>query len=184
MPSRPGPTWTLLNQEGAPYGSANLRGKVTLLTFVYTHCPTACPLLTAQMKQLQDELEQDGAFGARVAFVSMTVDPQRDTPARLKEYAAQMGVDFGGWAWVTGESEQLGKVWQAYGVVAYVDLASLNTTTPTAHDQHSASNYEVIHSAKTVLLDGAGNMRAEYIGPELPLKRVAQEIRTLLAAAR
>jgi protein SCO1/2 len=45
------------------------------MTFVYTNCPTVCPLLTAQMKQLQNELKQEGVFGKRVAFVSMTVDP-------------------------------------------------------------------------------------------------------------
>jgi len=185
LSSRPAPSWALVNQEGAPFGSANLRGKVALVTFVYTHCPTVCPLLTAQMKQLQEEFKRDGTFGQRVVFVSMTVDPPRDTPTRLKEYATSFGVDFSGWAWVTGEAAPLEKAWQAFNVVAYVDLASLDGGTPNAphagYHAPSSSNYEVIHTAKTILIDAQGNIRAEYVGPELPLKRVSPDMRALLA---
>jgi protein SCO1/2 len=189
LPARPGPEWTLTNQQNQPFGSANLKGKVSLVTFVYTHCPTVCPLLTAQMKQLQDELKQDRATAERVTFVSITVDPQRDTPARLKEYAAQMGVDFATWSWVTGESAELQRTWKSFGVVAYVDLASMSgegvSSANSAHGAHSAtasdaSHYEVNHTVKVVLLDARGNIRAEYIGQQLPLTRVTQDIHRLL----
>ncbi len=183
LPSRTGPMWNLTNQDNQAFGSANLQGRVVLVTFVYTNCPTVCPLITAQMKKLQDEFKQDGAYAARLAFVSITVDPQRDTPVRLKEYAARMGVDFSGWNWVTGDAAQMEKVWQDFGVVAYMDLATLSTPAATAaHAEHSATSatYEVTHSAKTFLLDKRGNIRAEYIGPDLPLPRVSQDARALM----
>ena len=129
------PTWSLINQDTLPVDSTVLRGKIVLVTFVYTHCPTVCPLLTAQMKQLRDEFEREGAFGARLVFVSVTVDPARDTPARLKEYAAQFGADSSGWLWVTGEPAQMETVWRGFGIVAYPDLATLNE--PIASSSHA-----------------------------------------------
>jgi protein SCO1/2 len=189
LPSRPGPAWDLKDQDGAAFGSANLRGKVALVTFVYTNCPTVCPTLTAQMRRLQDEFKRDGTFSQRVAFVSMTVDPKRDTPEKLKAYATQFGVDFAGWTWITGGQAQLEPIWQAYGVVAYLDLTSLKAdASDSAHSHHDASSaakfnpdvYEVTHTVKTILLDKHGNIRAEYKGTELPRERVLQDVAALL----
>ena len=61
------------------------------MTFIYTSCPDVCPLLTEKMAQVQDELGPD--FGPRVAFVSITVDPEHDTPEVLKDYAESHGAD-------------------------------------------------------------------------------------------
>ncbi|MBI4786492.1 MAG: SCO family protein [Chloroflexi bacterium] len=185
LPVKPSAAWSLTSQDGVSFGSRDLRGKVALVTFVYTHCATVCPLLSAQMKQLQDEFGREGAFGSRLVFVSVTVDPPRDTPARLKEYAGQFGVDLSGWTWLTGEPAQLETLWRSFEVVAYPDLATMDAPLASAsHAGHGTSvpaNYAVVHTTKTVLLDGAGNLRAEYIGVELPRARVAQDIRALLA---
>ena len=188
LPAKLAPTWSLINQDSLPVDSTALRGKIALVTFVYTHCPTVCPLLTAQMKQLQDEFSREGAFGARLVFVTVTVDPGRDTPARLKEYAAQFGADSSSWLWLTGEPAQMETVWSGFGIVAYPDLATLaEPIASSAHAGHGASvplSYEVVHTTKTVLLDGAGAIRGEYSGAELPRTRVAQDIRALLAESR
>lgn len=132
LPSKPAPSWSLVNQEGQSFGSTNLRGKVALVTFVYTNCPTVCPTLTRQMKQLQDELKKKGVYGQRVVFVSMSVDPERDTPARLKEYGTLQGVDFAGWTWVTGQADDAERTWQAFGVMALREVGG-------SHASHGAS---------------------------------------------
>ena len=72
------------------------------MTFIYTSCPDVCPLLTDKMAQVQDELGPD--FGAEVAFVSITVDPEHDTPEVLKEYAETFDADLGGWGFLTGDA--------------------------------------------------------------------------------
>ena len=81
----PAPPFTLTSQDGKPVALADLRGKVVAVTFIYTGCPDFCPLLTQKMVDVQDALGAD--FGAKIAFVSITLDPEHDTPEVLKDYA-------------------------------------------------------------------------------------------------
>ena len=87
----PAPGFALISQDGAPVALTDLRGKVVAVTFIYTSCTDTCPMLTALMAYVQDQLGQD--FGKRIAFVSITVDPDRDTPEVLKQYADTFGAD-------------------------------------------------------------------------------------------
>jgi protein SCO1/2 len=74
----PAPEFALTSQDGAPVTLADFRGKVVAVTFIYTLCSSTCPVLTPMMSSVQDQLGRD--FGRRIAFVSITVDPERDTP--------------------------------------------------------------------------------------------------------
>src|SRR5437773_11899708 len=87
----PAPAFALTSQDGTRGSLADLRGKVVAVTFIYTSCIDRCPVLTALMPHVQDKLGQD--FGERVAFVSITVDPERDTPEPLKQYADPFRAD-------------------------------------------------------------------------------------------
>jgi protein SCO1 len=82
-------------QDGAQVALADLRGKVVAVTFIYTLCTNTCPVLTPMMSFVQDQLSAD--FGAKIAFVSITVDPERDIPEVLKEYARAFGANLAGW---------------------------------------------------------------------------------------
>ena len=73
----PAPPFALTSQDGKPVALAALRGKVVAVTFIYTGCPDICPLLTEKMAQVQDELGAN--FGTKIAFVSITLDPEHDT---------------------------------------------------------------------------------------------------------
>ena len=79
------PEFALTSQDGAEVTLASLRGKVVAVTFIYTSCPDVCPMLTDKLARVQDALGRD--FGSRIAFVSITTDPERDTPEVLKGYA-------------------------------------------------------------------------------------------------
>src|SRR5216683_3344648 len=96
----PAPEFALTSQDGAPVALADFRGKVVAVTFIYTSCTSTCNVLTPTMSFVQDMLGRD--FGARIAFVSITVDPERDTPDVLKQYAETFGADLKGWAFLTG----------------------------------------------------------------------------------
>src|SRR5918999_5633656 len=94
------PDFALTSQDNQPVTLQDFRGKVVAVTFIYTSCPDTCPLLTMKMAQVQDDLGP--RFGTKVAFVSITVDPERDTPEALKDYAEAFDADPAGWAFLTG----------------------------------------------------------------------------------
>ena len=96
----PAPAFSLTTQEGARLTLQDLRGKVVAVTFIYASCTDTCPLLTAKLTGLQARLGTD--FGAKVFFVAITVDPERDTPQVLQRYAQAHGANLAGWAFLTG----------------------------------------------------------------------------------
>ena len=98
----PAPEFSLTSQDGGQVTLAVFRGRVVVVTFIYTLCTTTCPVLTPMMSFVQDQLGPN--FGTRIVFVSITVDPERDTPEVLKEYAQAFGANLAGWAFLTGNS--------------------------------------------------------------------------------
>jgi protein SCO1 len=101
----PAPPFALTSQDGKPIALAGLRGKVVAVTFIYTGCPDICPLLTEKMARVQDELGRN--FGAKIVFVSITLDPEHDTSEVLKQYAQLFDVKPEGWAFLTGSPEAI-----------------------------------------------------------------------------
>src|SRR3989449_9556599 len=91
------PRFTLGDPEGRPVSLTDFAGRIVLLAFIYTSCPSACPLVTQRMAVLQRRLTAAGLFPSSVNFVSVTVDPDRDTTETLARYAKGVGADPGGW---------------------------------------------------------------------------------------
>jgi protein SCO1/2 len=108
------PDFALTSQDGKEVRLDDLRGKVVAVAFIYTSCPDVCPMLTDKMARVQDALGAE--FGTEVAFVSITVDPERDTPAVLKEYAEALGANLAGWSFLTGAPAAVLEVARRYGV--------------------------------------------------------------------
>jgi protein SCO1/2 len=101
----PAPEFTLSKQDGKRLTLNELRGKVLAVTFIFASCADTCPLLTAKMVGIQDRL--GSAFGEKVYFISITVDPQRDTPDVLKRYADAHKANPAGWAFLTGTPTEI-----------------------------------------------------------------------------
>ena len=108
------PELALVDQSGQPLTLTDLRGKVVLLTFTYSACAEVCPLITAAMVTLQQRLT--AAERQQVFFLSVTAQPEVDTPAVLYAYANRLGVDLASWAFVTGPPQAVQAVWQAFGL--------------------------------------------------------------------
>src|SRR5262245_34504093 len=90
------PEFTLTKQDGKRLALRELRGKVLAITFIFASCTDTCPLLTAKMAGIQNRLGP--AFGPQAFFLSITVDPERNTPAVLKRYAEAHSANTAGWA--------------------------------------------------------------------------------------
>jgi protein SCO1/2 len=144
-PPRPAPELTLATQDGHEFRLSRERGKVVALWFGYTFCPDVCPTTLAELSQARQRLGKD-AQRFRIVFV--TVDPERDTPARLREYVNGFS---GSFTALTGPSERLAQARKAYGVVAQKRVVPGTSAT-----------YLIDHSAFVYIVDPAGQLRLMF----------------------
>jgi protein SCO1/2 len=114
----PAPDFALKNQAGKEVRLAHLRGKVVLVSFIYTTCGGVCPATTHRLSRVQDELKKKRLWDDSVQFVSITLDPERDTPEVLTRYAATYDADTVAWHFLTGRPEQVAAVVAAWGMWA------------------------------------------------------------------
>jgi protein SCO1 len=91
------PEFTLVNQDGKNFGSADLRGKIWIADFIYSTCPGPCPMISSRMSELQEPLKKTD-----VHLVSFSVDPVKDTPQVLRGYAEKLQAEPGRWDFLTG----------------------------------------------------------------------------------
>ena len=98
------PAFTLTDQRGQPFGTRDLAGKVWVADFIFTSCQEACPLLSQKMAEVGRRARQ---LGPDFHLVSISVDPERDTPARLAEYAARYGANPLAWSFLTGPADAI-----------------------------------------------------------------------------
>ncbi len=160
-PPRAAPDFVLAGSDGAPLRLSKLHGKVVLMSFGYTHCPAVCPTTLATLAEARRSLGKDAA-AVQVVFV--TVDPERDDAATMKQYVAAFDPSFLG---ATGRPEALAAVRRSYGVVARkVPLGD---------------SYGMDHSSSIFLIDRDGRLRAQ-----MPYGRdardFAHDVRLLLAS--
>ena len=102
------PDVSLVDQHGAAVSLASLKGKPVLIDFIYTSCASTCPMLTAKMAAIAHQLGP--ALGADVTIVSISLDPEHDTPAALAKYAKSHDADGPGWIFLTGPPAQIDQV--------------------------------------------------------------------------
>jgi protein SCO1 len=152
------PAFQLTNQEGRPYGTVELRGKIWIANFIFTTCHSICPTLTRAMHSLQDRFEK-GAIP--VKLVSITVDPENDTPERLKAYAQKYAADPRRWSFLTGPEP----------AVRAVISDGFNTYMGTRRVE-SQNLVDIAHASTLVLVDGQGDIRGYYSCDESGLDEI------------
>jgi protein SCO1/2 len=145
--AEPAPDFALVDQDGKVVTLDGLRGQVLLLDFVYTHCPGPCPILTGTHVAVQRALPPE--LAAKVRFVSISLDPARDTQEALRRYAEAHGADLARWSFLTGDEDAVADVLQRYGVGA----------TP-------GENGEIDHLVVTFLIDAEGRVARRFAGLE------------------
>jgi protein SCO1/2 len=144
-PPRPAPDFTLKTPDGGEFRLSRLRGRVVALTFGYTFCPDVCPTTLAELAGVKARL---GRAGDRLTVAFITVDPERDGPARVRSYTAAFDPSFVG---LTGSPEALAAVQKAYGVTARKRVVP-----------GTAAPYLVDHSAFVYVVDAEGALRLMF----------------------
>lgn len=157
----PAADFTLTDQDGRPFRMADQRGRVVLVNFLFTHCPDVCPVFANKLSDLQAALGP--LYPDDVRFVSVTVDPETDTPEVLRGYAEAMAYDPRGWSFLTGEPAAVAEVARAYGVLM-------------AKDAH-----QVRHSLLSTIVDRHGTMRVQYLGERFEPEELLADLRAVAA---
>jgi protein SCO1/2 len=161
------PAFTLVDETGQPFSQADIGGRVALVDFIYTNCADTCPLLTATMRSIQERLITEKLFPARVMLLSLTVDPERDSPTVLKEYSANVGANPDGWKFLTGDRSALEET--------LVQGFKLPFRGPTPAGPLKPG-FEITHTNRVIVVDRASVVRGILDGDELD---VEQTVRTL-----
>jgi protein SCO1/2 len=110
----PAPSFELVDQDAKPFSSASLLGRAVLVDFIFTSCSGPCPIQTGLHAALQRRLAPE--LRERVALVSISVDPERDTPERLRDYARTRGADLSNWSFLTGSGPELAELLRGFGI--------------------------------------------------------------------
>jgi protein SCO1/2 len=150
------PPFQLVNQNGQPFGSAQLTGKICIADFIFTSCPGPCPLISTRMSELQKPLEKTD-----VHLVSFTVDPETDTPEVLRGYAEKLHAEPKRWDFLTGPEAAIYKLSHGGFKLAISD--------------GSDAEGIPVHSTRMVLLDRHGQIRGYYdaLAPDAMTKLLA-----------
>ncbi|MCB1215483.1 MAG: SCO family protein, partial [Deltaproteobacteria bacterium] len=148
----------------------NFKGKVWVANFVFTSCAGTCPLLTQRMKKFDEDLS---AFKkehpeADIAIVSFTVDPDRDTPEKLKAYRKEYDIHSPYWTFLTGDTELVTKV-----VVQGFKISMSKV-------EKEISDFDVIHGEKFVLVDQEGRIRGYYDSDNRGRKELFRDFKKLI----
>ena len=142
------PDFTFTRQDGQPFGREQLAGRPYVANFIFTRCPTICPVFTQKMARLQ---KSTADLGPELALVSFSVDPKYDTPERLTDYAARYGADPTRWSFLTGDYTRLQDT-----VVGGFKIAMGRNS----DDENDIPG--IFHGSHFVLVDGTGEIRGYY----------------------
>ncbi|HEV8483165.1 MAG TPA: SCO family protein [Blastocatellia bacterium] len=165
---RPGdevPGFTLTNQDGNRIRLDRYRGRALVLTFIYTRCPLPdyCPLMTRRFGEIMAILKDNPALAEKTHLLSVTVDPDYDKPAVLREYArASAGLDtFDRWEFASGGTEEVKKVATFFGM------------------QYWQEDGQIIHSLRTAVIGPEGKLAALYRGSDWKAEEIISNLQSL-----
>ena len=149
------PLFRLTDQDGRSVALEDLRGKAIMLDFIFTHCTGPCPVLTGLQVDVQRALNPQQR--AKTRFVSISLDPERDTPEVLRAYAMKHGADLESWSFLTGKPEEVETVLKSYGVGVI-----------------RRAGEEPAHLVATFVIDGQGRIAHRIVGLEQPAQERAR----------
>ena len=168
------PQFSLTDQRGRPFGRADLQGKVWVADFVFTSCADACPRLTRQMRALQDRLDPHG----RIGLLSISVDPERDTPERLRQFGETYGAREDLWRFLTGSPTEVERTVVKGFRIAMAKMPATEAA-PRSDDELRAEAIDILHGDRFVLVDARAKIRGYYVADDAGIAAVLRDARAL-----
>ncbi len=145
-------SFELTERSGAAMSNRDLLGKVWIADFIFTRCGGPCPLMSANMKNLETALT-----GQNIKLVSFTVDPEYDTPERLTVYASRFGSGAESWLFLTGEKKTIHDLSRQHFLLGVTEIPE---------EERQDSEDAIMHSTRFVLVDKEGRIRGYYESTE------------------
>ncbi|MBS4210685.1 SCO family protein [Bacillus sp. FJAT-50079] len=162
---RPIQDFNYIDQEGKSFGLEDLKGKVSLATFIYTYCPTECPMMTLHMSEVQQDVIDAGLKD--VQFVSFSIDPEIDKPEVLKKYGESFGADFSNWHFLTGYTQEEIEDWGPKNFKTVI--------------KKSRDDDFVVHMFDFYLINKKGEIISQYNGyQDVPFKQILKDMKSAL----
>ena len=160
------PDFQLTDQNGKRIGFHQYRGRVVVLTFIYTRCPLPdyCPLMTDNFAQIGKGLKAGSESKPQIQLLSITLDPEYDTPKVLREYAAQHSEGSRQWDYATGTKDEIKQIATYFGM------------------QYWTEGDQVIHGLRTAIVGADGKLLKLYRGNDWKPEEIISEIRNAAAA--
>lgn len=179
------PGFSLIERSGRRVDREDLLGKVWITNFMFTHCPDTCPLQSAEMAKVQADFAEE----KDLRLISITVDPERDTPGVLSKYADRYGADRDRWLFLTGEKRAIYRLALEGFRLNVVDPAEgvksqlFGPTPALAHQGETDKQF--VHSSRFVLVDRQARIRGYYqSAEEEALQHLRRDVRILLREER
>jgi len=145
------------------------RGDILVVGYIYTQCPDVCPMITANMKKVRSRLNST----EDVRFVTVTFDPERDTPSRLAGYRSAYGIREPTWDFLTGSPETID------ALMKRMNIRTRRTSTDPAAPADTTDTYFINHTDQITLIDAEGRIRGEYMGSRTPPKYIVEDIQKI-----
>lgn len=164
-PGEPAPPFSLVDENGRTVSLHELRGKAVAMTFIYTRCPVPdyCPLMTDNFSQIARRLDANPQLASRTELVSISIDPEYDTPEVLRSYALKYAADGHGrvpanWTFLTGSPAAIRTVAQSYGLV------------------YERDGDQVVHTLRTAIVAPDGRLVKVYRGNEWKPEEIVDDL--------
>ncbi len=156
------PDFELIAQDGGAFSSAVTEGKISVVSFFFTSCPSICPRMMRNLQTVHELYRND----ARVLFLSMTVDPVHDNPERLAKYATNLNANTEQWRFLTGDKKVI------YGLARHGYFLTAS--------EGNGGEQDFIHSENIALVDAIGRIRGYYNGlDEKSMRTLTEDITKL-----
>ena len=171
------PDFTLLNQDGKPIHLSQYKGKALALTFVYTRCqqPDQCTLMSYNFAAIDKELQQQPEVYAKTHLLTISFDPEYDTPKVMRSYGAShtgrySDETFQHWEFASGSADEVKRIAEYFGLRYFKDS--------------STGEEQVMHSLRTAVIDRGGKLVKLYRNNEWKPAEIAADLRSLTVEAR
>ncbi|MEW6509223.1 MAG: SCO family protein [Bacteroidota bacterium] len=162
--------YELIDQNKNPVSfPAFIKGSTTVAGYIFTNCPDICPLTINNMRLIQERLKKEEVKD--VEFVSISFDPENDTPEVLKKFSEIRNLNLDNWTFLTGEKPIIDKLMKHAGVVA---LPGDSTVFPSGK-----VTYYYVHTDRIQLIDSKGRIRKNYPGSSINIDEIINDIKSL-----